>query len=132
MKLFGDYEAVKFPEEDVTFITHNGFLYYFYQPRYEHWERHKNAGNDLITVKNYPDISKKELAKVMGGKIPEKITDILRLLYPSQLDAMEALQLIQKSIFEHRKKAIKVPDGIYKLFKDNDEDKERRIVQLNL
>ncbi len=45
---------------------------------------------------------------------------------------MEALQLIQKSIFEHRKNAIKVPDGIYKLFKDNDEDKERRIVQLNL
>ena len=33
MQLFDDYEAVKFPEENVIFITHNGFLYYFYQPR---------------------------------------------------------------------------------------------------
>ena len=34
MKLFDDYEAVKFPEEYVFFSTNRGFLYYFYQPRY--------------------------------------------------------------------------------------------------
>ncbi|MBR3430150.1 MAG: hypothetical protein IKG87_08650 [Clostridia bacterium] len=96
MKLFDDYEAVKFPEENVIFITHNSFLYYYYPPRYGHWERHKNAGNDLITVKNYPDVSKKELANVMGGKFPEKLTDILRLLYPSQLDAIDMLNLLEE------------------------------------
>lgn len=62
MKLFGDFEAVKFPEENVILITQRGYLYYYYQPRYEHWERHKNAGNDMITVSNYPDVSKKELS----------------------------------------------------------------------
>lgn len=96
MKLFGDFEAVKFPEENVIFITQRGYLYYYYQPRYEHWERHKNAGNDLITVENYPDVTKKELADVMGGKFPEKITDILRLLYPSQLHIGDMMDLLEE------------------------------------
>ena len=96
MKLFDDYEAVKFPEENAILITHGGFLYYYYQPRYEHWERHKNAGNDYLTVSNYPDVSREELAEAMGGKFPEKITDILRLLYPKQLYIVDMLQLMKE------------------------------------
>lgn len=96
MKLFGDFEAVKFPEENVILITQRGYLYYYYQPRYEHWERHKNAGNDMITVGNYPDVSKKELSDAMGGKFPEKVTDILRLLYPSQLYIVDMIHLLEE------------------------------------
>ena len=30
MKLFEDFEAVKFPEENLIFVTHSGYLYYIY------------------------------------------------------------------------------------------------------
>ena len=30
MKLFDDFEAVRFPEENLIFITHGGYLYYIY------------------------------------------------------------------------------------------------------
>ena len=53
MQLFDDYEAVKFPEENVIFITHNGFLYYFYQPRYPH--------RTLCTENEYPWMAAKKI-----------------------------------------------------------------------
>lgn len=62
MKLFGDFEAVKFPEENMIFITHNGYLYYIYKPKYERWRKHRNAGNDFLTVSNYPDVSREEVS----------------------------------------------------------------------
>lgn len=40
---------------------------------------------------------------------------------------MEDLQFIQKSIFDHRKNAVKIPNVFYRYFKDNDEDKEHRL-----
>ena len=41
------------------------------------------------------------------------------------------LQIIQQGIFEHRKNSVKVPNLIYNLFKDNDEDREHRIIQID-
>lgn len=32
MKLFDTIEAVKFPEENMIFITRGGYLYYIYNP----------------------------------------------------------------------------------------------------
>lgn len=39
---------------------------------------------------------------------------------------MDDLQDIQKVIFEHRKECYAIPDCVYELFKDNDEDKAHR------
>lgn len=85
MKLFDQYEAVKFIQEDMIFITHNGYLYYIYYSKYKKWHRHKNAGNDYITVGNYPDVDKDELVLAMNGVFPQKGTDLVRLLDPSEL-----------------------------------------------
>lgn len=45
---------------------------------------------------------------------------------------MDDLQVIEKALTEHRKSAVKIPDLIYNCFKDNDEDKEHRIVELEI
>jgi len=66
MKLFSDFEAVKFHEENLIFITHNGYLYYIYYPKYKYWRKHRNAGNDHITVSNYPEVSREELINAIG------------------------------------------------------------------
>lgn len=42
MKLFDTFEAVKFPEEDMIFITRGGYLYYIYNPKYKWWRKHSN------------------------------------------------------------------------------------------
>lgn len=39
---------------------------------------------------------------------------------------MDDLQGIQRMIYEHRKGCYAIPDCVYKLFKDNDEDKDHR------
>ena len=96
MKLFDNVEAVKFPEENLIFITHNGFLYYFFNPKYSYWRKHRNAGNDSITVRNYPDVSKEELMNAMGGVFPSKTTDFLRLCNPSQINVWDMLSLLDE------------------------------------
>ena len=30
MKLFDEFDAVRFPEENLIFITHDGYIYYIY------------------------------------------------------------------------------------------------------
>ena len=45
---------------------------------------------------------------------------------------MDELQVIEKNLTEHRKTAVKIPDLIYNCFKGNDEDKEHRIVELEI
>lgn len=45
---------------------------------------------------------------------------------------MDDLQVIENALTEHRKSAVKIPDLIYNCFKDNDEDKEHRIVELEI
>ena len=65
MKLFGDFEAVKFPEENLIFITKDKYLYYIYNLKYKNWKKHRNAGNDQITVNNYPDVCERELIEAL-------------------------------------------------------------------
>lgn len=85
MKLFDDFEVVKFSEENLIFVTNRGYLYYIYNPKYKKWSKHKNAGNDFITVNNYQDVGKEEIVEAMGGIFPTTEVDFMRLCHPSQL-----------------------------------------------
>jgi len=96
MKLFDSFEAVRFPEENLIFVTKNEYLYYIYDPEYKYWRKHRNAGNDSITVSNYQDISKKEILKIMGGKFPTRETDFMRFCNPSQLWITDMLDLFEE------------------------------------
>ena len=98
MKLFDGFEAVKFVQENMIFITHNGYIYYTYDmgSEYKHWWKYRRAGNDRITVKNYPSVTREELVKAMGGKFPQKETDFMRLCYPSQLCIRDMMALLRE------------------------------------
>ncbi len=96
MKLFDGFEAVKFPEENMIFITHDGYLYYIYNTKYKSWRKHRNAGNDHITVNKYQKIRKKELINAMQGIYPEKETDFMRLCNPDQLCIRDMLDLLKE------------------------------------
>ena len=85
MKLFDDFCAVKFPEENLMFITRNRYLYYIYSFDRDCWQKYQNAGNDLITIEHYPDVTTIELRHAMGGDLPTKESDFYRLCDPSQL-----------------------------------------------
>lgn len=93
MKLFDDFEAVRFPEENLIFITTGGYIYYIYNPEHNFWRKHRNAGNDHITVSNYEEVSKEELASAMGGSFPKKETEFMRLCNPEQLRIWDMLDL---------------------------------------
>ena len=96
MKLFDTIEAVKFPEENMIFITRGGYLYYIYNPKYKRWRKHSNAGNDHLTVSNYPDVSREELVDAMKGVFPKKETDFMRLCNSSQLCIRDMLDLLKE------------------------------------
>lgn len=96
MKLFDDFEAIKFPEENLILITHGGYLYYIYNPKYSNWEKYKDAGNLELTVSNYPDADKEELTKALGGIFPKKETDIIRHCHPSQLNTGRMIVLLEE------------------------------------
>ena len=94
MKLFDNYDAVMFPEENLIFITHYGYIYYIYDLKYKHWRKHHNAGNDRITIGNYQDVNEQEIRDAMSGKMPAKETDFMRLCKPSQLSIQNMLALL--------------------------------------
>lgn len=96
MKLFDDFEAVRFPEENLIFITHGGYLYYIYDVEYKHWRKYRNAGNDHITVRNYDDVSKEVLMDALDGKAPQKETDFMRFCNPEQLCIRDMLDLLRE------------------------------------
>lgn len=96
MKLFEDFEAVRFPEENIILVTHNEYIYYIYNHRHKHWYKYRNAGNDHITVSNYQDISEDELKAVMNGIFPKKETDFMRLCRPSQLGIWNMMMLLEE------------------------------------
>lgn len=96
MKLFGKFEAIKFPEEDLIFITKNEYLYYIYNSEYKWWNKHHNAGNDHLTVSNYPDVSREELVSAMNGVFPKKETDFMRMCRPSQLRIWDMMNLLEE------------------------------------
>ena len=95
MKLFGDFEAVKFYEENLIFITHNRFLYYIYNYKHNCWRKYRNAGNDSITIQNYDDVSKEELIDAMQGVYPTKETDFMRLCNSKQLWIRDMIDLLE-------------------------------------
>jgi hypothetical protein len=101
MKLFDGFEAIKFPEENMIFITHNGYLYYIYRSGYKYWKRYENAGNDHITTENYQDISIEELTTAMHGVFPQKETDFLRLCDSSQLGGYHLLCLLKEDYVDY-------------------------------
>ncbi len=101
MKLFDDFEAVKFTQENLIFITNRGYLYYIYNPEYHNWRKHKNAGNDLITVCNYDDVTKEELVDAMQGIYPTKETDFMRLCNPSELRIGAMLDLLREDYMRY-------------------------------
>ena len=132
MKLFNGLEAFKFPQENLILITRNKYLYYIYKPQYKRWYIHSNRGNDMLTVSNYPDISREELMAAMGGRFPEKESDILRLLFPEQLNTKQLICLLEEDypefmskkpihdavswLFHETDTELKLNDGLKKLF----------------
>ena len=96
MKLFDEFEAVKFYQENLIFVTRRGYLYYIYSPQNKHWRKHRNAGNDYLTVANYDDISREELIDAMNGIFPKSETDFMRLCHPSQLRIYDILDIIDE------------------------------------
>lgn len=94
MKLFGNFEAVNFYEENMILVTNSGYIYYIYYHTSKSWHKHRNAGNDHITVRNYSDVSKYELVDAMGGIFPKKETDFMRLCNPDQLWIGDMLSLL--------------------------------------
>lgn len=61
----------------------------------------------------------------------KRMETIERSVYSTEIKTMEDLAFIQKDIFENRKVVTKIPDWFYKIFKNNDEDRERRALELN-
>jgi hypothetical protein len=96
MKLFNGFEAVKFIQENLIFITHDGYLYYIYNPKYNHWRKYSNAGNVHLTTVNYPSVTKEELVDAMNGVFPKKETDFMRLCDPSQLWIRDMIDLLRE------------------------------------
>ena len=96
MKLFDKFEAVKFHQENLIFITHNGFLYYIYNPKHKYWRKHRNAGNDHLTVANYDEVTKAELTDAMNGVFPKSENDFMRLCNPSQLCIRDMFGLLRE------------------------------------
>ena len=106
MKLFDSFEAVKFLEENLIFITREKYLYYIYYPRYKSWRKYKNAGNDALTVKNYGSITKEELLEATGGVFPQKVTDILRLCEVNTLWFLDMMNLLENDYPDYMKNTI--------------------------
>lgn len=66
MRLFDDYEAIKFKEENLIFITNRSYLYCIYDVKNKRWYKHHNAGYDCLSVENYKDLRKKDIIDAMG------------------------------------------------------------------
>lgn len=101
MKLFDDFEAIRFPEENMIFITNRGYIYYIFNPKYNNWRKHRNAGNDHITVGNYQDVSIEEITDALGGKFPKKETDFIRFCNPTQLCIRDMLDLFREDYSDY-------------------------------
>ena len=96
MKLFDDFEAVRFPEEDLIFITKHSYLYYIYEPEDRFWRKYRRAGHDRITVGNYQEVSREEITEALGGIFPSKETDFMRLCNPEQLWTRDMRDLLEE------------------------------------
>ena len=62
MKLFDYFEAVKFPEENLILVFHGSILSYVYNVEFKSWDNYQGFKLlSLLTVENYPDVSKSEI-----------------------------------------------------------------------
>lgn len=61
-----------------------------------------------------------------------RLQEIDRDFFLANNHSMYDLQIIQKGITEHRKSAVKIPDVVYRIFKDNDEDREHKIAMMDI
>ena len=66
-----------------------------YNNEQKYWYKYPRAGWDDITVRNYPDVSRDELTAALGGKFPEKATDITRHCDPSRLEYGQLIDLLE-------------------------------------
>ena len=96
MKLFDEFEIVRFPEENLLLVTNNEYLYYIFNPKYQRWSKHKNAGNDRITINNYEEVTRSEVIDALEGTFPEKETDILRHIHISNLRGYELVRILRE------------------------------------
>lgn len=51
-------------------------------------------------------------------------------VYSNEMKTLGDLVVTQRNIFENRKVATKIPDWFYRIFKNNDEDRERRTLEI--
>lgn len=112
MKLFDDFEAVRFPEENLLLVARGGYLYYIFDPKYRRWEKYKNAGCDRITVCNYQEVGEEEITDAMHGVFPKKETDFMRLCHPSELCADDMLKLL-RGYYHAYMSAEEIDDAVY-------------------
>lgn len=70
-----------------------------------------------------------DTVKTLNGDMErlKELDDIINNDVPKTIDE---LQDIQKMIFEHRKECYAIPNFIYQIFKDNDEDTARRVISI--
>ncbi len=64
------------------------------------------------------------------NKDMERLKELDEIVNNDVTKTIDALQDIQKMIFEHRKECYTIPNFIYQMFKDNDEDAARRVVSI--
>lgn len=60
----------------------------------------------------------------------ERLKELDEIINDDVPKTMDVLQDIQKMIFEHRKECYAIPNFIYQIFKDNDEDAARRVASI--
>lgn len=60
----------------------------------------------------------------------ERLIEVNEIVNSDVTKTMEELQDIQRMIFEHRKECYAIPNFIYQIFKDNDEDTARRMISI--
>lgn len=115
MNLFDCFEAVKFPQENLIFITNFDYLYYICDLKNKSWSKYHKAGNKTITIENYQDVSREEIENAMNGKFPEKETDFMRLCNPSELCISDMFDILEED-YENYMADGSVRQTIHKFF----------------
>ena len=119
MKLFDGFEAVKFFQENMILITHNGYIYYVYSYSGGYWIKYRNCGNDHITIQNYDEVTREELMGVMNGIFPKKATAFMRLCPTSQLDIGDMMALLEED-YPRYFSDYEIRNAIHRLLRDSD------------
>ena len=118
MKLFDDFEMVKFSEENLLFVTKNRYIYYIYNVECKIWKKYKEAGNDRITIDNYQEVQTEEIIDAMKGIFPKKETDFLRLCNLNDLSTSNFFDLINEDYSEYMSDE-EISYTVYCLFEDS-------------